>query len=142
MKTLLASILLIFSTVISFAQCGKEVRLTTIKTEYLDGTGVVQRTVEEQSTIEIGKTEIVILPGGKADHKMTGTIQSTTCNWSVPYKEGKTVIKSVVTDPSGDPRHATLTIEGKADKVTFLMEVEEMPDRKILVSVDSFGEKK
>jgi hypothetical protein len=38
--------------------------------------------------------------------------------------------------------HATITIEGKDGKITFLMEIEEMPDRKIRVWVDEFGEKK
>ncbi|RRA98982.1 hypothetical protein [Larkinella rosea] len=141
MKTLLTAFLLIFSAVITFAQCDKDVQLTTTKTEYLDGTGTVQRTVDEQSTIEIGKTEILIRPGN-ADRKMNGTIQSTTCNWSVPYKDGKTVLKALFKEPSGEERHVTLTIEGKEGKVTFLMEVQEMADRKILVTVDSFSEKK
>lgn len=141
MKTLLASFLLISSPLLTFAQCDKEVRLTTSKTDYLDGTGAVQRTVDEQSTIEIGKTEVLIRPGN-ADRKMNGTIQSTICTWSVPYKDGKTVLKALFKEPSGEERHATLTIEGKDGKVSFLMEVQEMADRKILATVDSFAEKK
>jgi hypothetical protein len=141
MKTLLSAILLISSTMFCFGQCDKDVRLTASKTEYLDGTGVVQRTVDEQSTIEIGKTDIMIQPGND-DHKMNGTIQSTTCTWGVPFQEGKTVIKALFKEPTGEERHATLTIEGKAGKVTFLMEVAEMADRKILVSADKFEEKK
>ena len=141
MKTLLFSLLLISSALLSFGQCDKEVKLATSKTEYLDAAGVVQRTVDEQSTIEIGKTEVLIIPGNE-DKKMNGTIQSTTCTWSVPYKEGKSVIKALFSKEPGQQMHATITIEGKAGKVTFLMEIEEMPDRKIRVWVDEFGEKK
>ncbi|RYG40562.1 MAG: hypothetical protein EOO01_27060 [Chitinophagaceae bacterium] len=141
MKTLLISFFLLFCTILSFGQCDKEVKLTTSKTEYLDAAGVVQRTVDEQSTIDIGKTDILIIPGN-ADQKMIGIIQSTTCTWSVPYKEGKTVMKALFKEPSGEERHVTLTIEGKAGQLTFLMEIAEMPDRKIRVWVEEFGEKK
>ncbi|MGM9512169.1 hypothetical protein ACS5NO_30820 [Larkinella sp. GY13] len=141
MKTFLFSFSLLFSTVLSFGQCAKEVKLITSKTEYLDAAGVVQRTVDEQSTIDIGKTDILIVPGN-ADQKMNGTIQSTTCTWSVPYKEGKTVIKALFAKEPGQEMHVTITIEGKADQLTFLMEIAEMPDRKIRVWVEEFGEKK
>jgi hypothetical protein len=141
MKTILFSLSLLFSTVLSFGQCDKEVKLTTSKTEYLDAAGVVQRTVDEKSTIDIGKTDVLIVPGN-ADQKMIGTIQSTTCTWTTPYQEGKTVMKALFKEPSGEERHVTLTIEGKAGKLTFLMEIAEMPERKIRVWVEEFGEKK
>lgn len=141
MKTILFSFSLLFSAVLSFAQCDKEVKLITSKTEYLDAAGVVQRTVDEQSTIDIGKTDILIVPGN-ADQKMIGTIQSTTCTWSVPYKEGKSVIKALFAKEPGQQMHVTITIEGKEGQLTFLMEIAEMPDRKIRVWVEEFGEKK
>ncbi|WP_128548243.1 hypothetical protein [Larkinella soli] len=142
MKKLLCTALLLASCLtVSFGQCDKELKLSTSKTEYLDGSGTVTKTVEENSIIEIGKSEIVIRPGN-ADHKMNGRIQSATCTWNTPYKEGKSVIKALFTDPSGDQKNATMTIEGKEGKVTFLMEIAELPERKIRVSVDSFEEKK
>ncbi|GAB3895412.1 hypothetical protein GCM10028803_11920 [Larkinella knui] len=94
-----------------------------------------------QCTVEIGKSGIVIIPGN-VDQKMTGPIESATCAWSEPYKEGKTVLKALISEPAGGQMHATVTVEGKGGKVTLLMEVAEMPDRKIRVSADSFAEKK
>ncbi|GAA4467196.1 hypothetical protein GCM10023189_50390 [Nibrella saemangeumensis] len=100
MKRLILPLLVVFSPALSFGQCEKDVLLTSSKTEYLDGAGVVQRVVDEQSTIEINKSQVIIKPGN-ADRKMVGTIESTTCNWSTAYQEGKTVIKAVFDEPSG-----------------------------------------
>lgn len=140
MKNLLFLAFLSLSSTLSFGQCDKDVTLTTSKTEYLNDSGVVERTEDEQSTIEIGKSQVMISPGN--NHKMIGAIQSTTCNWGTAYQEGKTVIKVVFEDPSGEQRHATLTTEGKGGTVTLLMEIAEMPNKKIRAVVNSFNEKK
>lgn len=135
-------VLLLFVTTMSFGQCDKNVTLSASKTEYLDEIGAVQRSVDESSSIEISKTEVTIVPGNP-DQKMHGIIQSyVSCDWTSPYKTGKTVIKAHFDGPEKEPRHVTLTIEGKEGKITLLMEIEEMPNRKILASVDKFDEKK
>ncbi|RFS15009.1 hypothetical protein [Emticicia sp. C21] len=123
-----------------FAQCNLDLVLTSSKTEYLDGSGTIQRSVDENSTIEITKTQMLITPG--SGNTMTGKITSTTCNWTTAFKEGKSVIKADFEDGSGNTMHATMTIEGKGDKVTFTMEIAEMADRVIKVNIDSFKEKK
>lgn len=132
---------MMLATLVSFGQCDKDVTLTASKTSYMDGSGALQRTVDEQSTIEINKSKVTITPGN-VDHKMTGTVQSVTCNWSKPFEVGKTVMKAIFEDPAGGNKNTTLTIEGKDGTVTFLMEITEMPDKKILVKVDSFKETK
>src|SRR5712671_4044804 len=80
--------LLLFSVIAGFAQCGKDVVLTSSKTEYLNAEGAVQRTVEEDCVIKVGKSEVTISPSGH--DKMTGSITSTACEWKQPFKEGKT----------------------------------------------------
>ncbi len=124
----------------SYSQCDKKVLVTSSKTEHLDAKGEVERSVDETTTIEYDNKEIVITPGD--DPTMTGTIKSTTCEWKVPFKEGKTVIKASLTDPQGQMMNLTITIEGKEGKISLLAEIEEMPDRKIRVIVDKFEEKK
>ncbi|GAB3276003.1 hypothetical protein GCM10027347_49570 [Larkinella harenae] len=142
MKKFLLLPFLTLAVATSFGQCDKNVTLAVSKTEYLDRNGTVQRTVDENSTIEISSSEITIIPGGNADQKMTGKVQSNTCSWTIPYKEGKSVMKARFVDPGGNQQNTTLTLEGAAGKITFLMEVDEMPDRRIRVNVDSFEEKK
>lgn len=122
-----------------FAQCNLNVSLTSSLTEYLDSTNVLQRSVEENSEIEISKTQILITPGGH--DTMTGKITSATCNWTSPYKVGQSVIKADFEAPDGSIRHATITLEGKEGKVTLTMVIAEMENRKIRAAIDSFAEK-
>jgi len=141
MKNLLfLLVLLLFVQLCGFAQCSEEVILSASKTEYLNGSGVLQRTVDESSTIEISKTRVVIKPGN-ADQVMSGAITSDTCNWKSPYTEGLTVIHALFDDSSAEPRHVTLKLEGASGKITLLMEIQEMPDRKIRVNIDKFAKK-
>lgn len=137
---LLLPVLLLLVQFPGFAQCSEEVILSASKTEYLNGSGVLQKTVDESSTIEISKTKVVIKPGN-ADQVMIGTITSDTCNWKTPYTEGLTVIHALFDDPAAEPRHVTLKLEGVPGKITFLMEIQEMPDKKIRVSIDKFAKK-
>ncbi|MEP6584118.1 MAG: hypothetical protein ABJA90_07615 [Ginsengibacter sp.] len=142
MKKIFLSALLVFSLgAVSFAQCDEQVILTSSTTEYLDSNNVVEKSVAENSTIKINKSaSLTIAPGN--DHEMTGTITQNSCDWKSPYKEGKSVISATIKDESGDVKNATLTIEGKDGKVTLVLEVKEMPGRKIRVAIDSFREDK
>ena len=142
MKKILFPLLLVILATTGYAQCEKKVLLTSNLTEHLDGSDSLQRSNEEKSTIEVGKTEITILPGNEQEQKITGVIKSQTCNWTVPFKEGKSVIKAEMSDPRGDTKNATITITGKDGKVTLLFELADMPDRKIRVTIDKFEEVK
>ena len=51
------------------------------------------------------------------------------------------MIKAILSDPTGDAKDVTITIEGKDGKVTLLAEVDEMPDHKIKLTLDKFEEK-
>lgn len=134
-------LLLVLGSTISYAQCDKKLVLQSSKTEYLDQNFSTQRTVDEQTTIEIDGSSITITPGSESN-KMTGTIKADSCLWKQPFKEGKTRYKANIADPSGEAKDVTITIEGKNGKQTFLVEVNEMPDMKIRVALDKFEEKK
>jgi hypothetical protein len=138
------TITLIFSVLVagctmSFAQCEKNLVLTSSKTEHMNADGVVQRTDDETAKIELSKTSINVSVND--EHKITGTIKSQTCDWKVPFKEGKTVIKAAVANDQGEERNVTITIEGKEGKVTLLFEMDGMPDDRIRVGIDKFAEK-
>jgi hypothetical protein len=137
-KIIILLSLLIAGSAVSFAQCGKKVVLSTSKTEHLDANGVVQRTDDEKATVEIGKTDLKITVND--EHKMTGTIKSDSCIWSIPYKEGKTIIKATISNDQGEDKNVTITIEGKNGKVTLLFEMEGEPDDRIRVGIDKFEE--
>jgi hypothetical protein len=138
-KQILVLLIAVTTTAGSYAQCDKKVVLTSSKTEYLNTDNTVQRTVDEQTTVEYDSKAITITPG---DHTMDGTISSITCDWKTAFKEGKTVIKTTLNGENGRTMTGTLTIEGKDGKLYLTAEFEEMPDTKIRVTVDSFEEKK
>ena len=132
--------LMILGIVFSYAQCGKKQVLTTSRTEYLDASGNVQRTVDESATIEYNDSSILILRS--EGQQMKGTISAIECEWKVPYKNGKTFIKSLITDERGESRNLNIVIEGKDGAISFLAESPQTPDRKIRLVIDKFEEKK
>ena len=138
----LIMLLTILGIVFSYAQCSKKQIITSAKTEYLDGSGNVQRSVDENTTIEYDKSNITITIEQGDGKVMSGPVKWDSCNWTIPYKEGKSIVKSVVSDARGDEKNLTITIEGKDGKLTFLAQIEEVPDMKIRLTVDKFEEKK
>jgi hypothetical protein len=137
-QILLALFTMIFCTALS-AQCDKNLTLTSSKTEYLDASGAVQRTVDEITKIDIDQKSISISPGG--DHTMTGTILSVTCGWKTAFKEGKSEFKTEF-DDNGTSKKITIVLEGKNGKVSFTVTIADEPDKIIRVWSDTFGEKK
>lgn len=123
---------------VSYAQCDKKVILTSTKTEYLSADSTMQRSVDENSEVVFDKNSIVVKPGNE-DHTMTGTINSYTCNWTTPYKEGKLVLKTAFTD-GNETKNVTITIAAKAGKINFTAVVEG-EDKIIRLVVDKFEEK-
>ena len=146
MKKIITSLfilaLLISGTNPLHAQCNTTTVFTSSKTLYLDSTNNILRTEDENTTIEISKTEILISPGNESGRTMKGTFISNTCNWKVPFKEGKTVIKTVIADPGDDPGAVTIVIEGKAGVVSLLVTIDNEPNKRIKVVADKFEEKK
>ena len=137
-QILLALSTMIFCTVPS-AQCDKNLTLTSSKTEYLDASGAVQRTVDETTKIDISQKSISISPGG--DHTMTGAILSATCGWKTAFREGKSEYKTQF-DDNGTLKKITIVIEGKNGKASFTVTIADEPDKIIRVWLDSFEEKK
>ncbi|MBN8855174.1 MAG: hypothetical protein BGO55_24795 [Sphingobacteriales bacterium 50-39] len=138
MKHLLLVASILAMGLMSYGQCDKKLRLTSSKTEYLQADSSVQRTVEENTVIEFDKSTITIAPGDH-DH-LTGTIHSYTCNWAVPYKTGRTRLKVTLKKSEGETKEAVITIDGSNGKVTLLLELDDMPDKKIRVIGDKFEE--
>jgi len=138
-KIILTLSLLIGLSAISFAQCDKKVVLNSSKTEHLDEAGAVTRTVDETAQIDITKTTVDISVNN--DHKMNGTIVDNTCNWTVPFKEGKSVMHLKMSNDNGEEKKVTITIEGKGGKVTLLFEMEGEGGDRVRVYIDKFEEK-
>lgn len=139
MKKQILTLLLVAIAGGSYAQCDKKVFLSASGTEYLNSSNEVQRTDENITTVEYDSKNIVIVPG---DNTMEGTVNSITCDWKVPFKEGKTILKATLSNSNGQAMNITITIEGKEGKISLMAEFDEMPDRKVRLAPDKFEEKK
>jgi hypothetical protein len=138
-KIILTLSILIGLSAATFAQCDKSVVLTSSKTEHLDEAGAITRTVDENATIELSKTTLDITVN---DRKIFGgNVKDNTCNWTTPFKVGKSVVHATVTNDDGAEKQVTITIEGKDGKVTLFFEMEGEPGDKVRVYIDKFTEK-
>jgi hypothetical protein len=132
--------LLIFSAS-GNAQCSKKVIWTAAKAEFLDSTGNITKTMDEKIEITNSKTEIKLMHSDKEEDALSGTIKDFSCNWKDAFKNGKTIIKTDLTQNNGDTRTSVITIEAKNGKITIVVEMNS-PDGplKIRVPVDSYKE--
>ena len=140
MKHLLCFLCAAVLHTVAIAQCDKNFRITSSKTEYVDSLGTVQRTQDEKSTIEITGQDIKIVHG-ENDDTMTGKIKTVECSWKIPYKQGKFIIRTSLQDQSGDTKPASITLEGKDGKLTITLVADEMPNKRIRLNMDSFEER-
>src|SRR6266403_6204158 len=137
-KIILTLSLFIGICAVSFAQCDKKVVLTSSKTDHLDASGTITRTVDETAMIELTKTTVDISVN---DNKvLSGPITDNTCNWTVPFKEGKSLIHTTMSNDNGEEKKVTITIEGKDGKVTLLFEMEGEGGDRVRVGIDKFVE--
>lgn len=137
-KIVLTLTLLAALSIAAFAQCDKPLVLNSSKTDHINPSGDLIRTEDEAVVIEISKTDVNVAVNG--EHKITAVIKSNTCNWKVPFKEGKTVIHGVA-QRDGQDKPVTLTLEGKDGKVTLLFQMDEAPEDRVRVGIDKFVEK-
>ncbi|MFB9841518.1 hypothetical protein [Mucilaginibacter ginsenosidivorans] len=144
MKKLILSLLVLATAgTIAMAQCDKKVSFISSKTEHLDDKGTVQDSQDETTTVEFSKTGIsVYTANDNGDQKMTGDVKSFTCDWSVPFKTGKTTMSVTLKRDNGDTRDFNLVIEGKDGKITLVAVSPEQAERQIRLTADKFEEAK
>ena len=123
------------------AQCSKKLIITASRTEFLGADSSLQRAEDEPSTVEFDSTNVTVTHGTQQE-KIVGTVSKYTCNWNVPFKEGKTVMKAAFSNEGGEVKNVTITITGKNNKITFLAEMDDQADRKIRLTADTFSERK
>jgi K+-transporting ATPase c subunit len=140
-KIILSALSVIGIAMAAQAQCDQTVQISSSKTNMLDETYQVKGSKDEQVVVDITKTTVTITNNGKTDDALVGQIKDMQCAWKLPFKEGKTVIKTDLVDRSGDVKEATITIEGKDGKIILIAEAKERPDQKIQLEVNKFEQK-
>ncbi|HEV2355475.1 MAG TPA: hypothetical protein VGR89_14600 [Puia sp.] len=142
-KLFLGGFLLAAGTNATYAQCDKKVVITSTKTEHLAADSSVAQSENDSTTVEFDRTTLdVTVRSPDHDQHLKGTVKSYSCDWSQPYKEGKTVIKATLTNDEGETRDLTITVTGTGGKVGFLAELSGDETQRIRLLVDKFEEKK
>ena len=143
MKTIILALsLLAAGSTVSFAQCDKKVSLTSSKTQHFDASGALKHADDEKTVVEFNKTDITVsITKADGEEKLTGTVKSNVCNWTVPFKEGKSTLNITLSNGNGESRDYTVTIEGKDGKVAIWAESKEEPDDKIKLDIEKFEER-
>src|SRR5438105_2472783 len=98
---LLLFVLFIF-TKWSNAQCGKKIMWTSVKEEFLDDSDKVQQAHEDSVIVETSDSAVLINHNNIPEDQLRGTVSEKSCDWKEPYKNGKTVIKTNLTEASGE----------------------------------------
>jgi hypothetical protein len=139
MKQFLAAAVLLTVATTGYGQCEKKTVFSAAKTEHLAADSSVQRTDDGAITVEFDKTTFNVNPpdGGP----LTGKVDSFTCNWSTPYKVGKTQMKVTLTNEQGESQHFTVTIEGKDGKVILNAVMDGQAGERIRLIADKFEAK-
>ncbi|MFZ1527494.1 MAG: hypothetical protein WAT19_02010 [Ferruginibacter sp.] len=138
-KQLLLLLLAVATGIFSYGQCDKKIMLYGSSFEMLNAADEVQREDERSVSIVYDSKLILFTPG---DNTMKGTVNSITCNWVTPFKEGKTVIKATISREDGTTLNATMTIEGKNGKNILIAEFEGSDYPKMRLSLEKFEETK
>ena len=139
-KILVLTIALMATCLIGKAQCNGTTKWTSVKSKFIDSSGNVVNEREEAVTVQANNKTITVV-ASKDEDRMDGDVSDYVCNWKEPGKNGKTIIKSVLTEKNGKQRHATITIEGIDGKISILLQAEEEAN-KILLDISSYEEVK
>ncbi len=122
----------------AIAQCNQTVRFTSTKTDFVNATGAIEQSKNEQTQVTFNDSELSLLVNGNVDEQLTGNVRSVNCGWKKTNREGKTILTALLTNKNGDSKNATVTMEGKDGNISMLLEVENQPARKLQMTTESF----
>ncbi len=122
----------------SDAQCDKKVVWSSVKEEFLNDSGQVEHAGEDSVIIETSNTSVLVNHNNIPQDELKGTVTGISCDWKEPYKNGKTTIKTNLTEASGESNEGTITIEGKDGQISIILEVH---GKRIKIYVAKYEEK-
>ncbi len=125
--------------IFSYAQCDKKIMLYGSSFEMLNASDEVKLKDDRSISIVYDSKLLLFTPG---DITLEGTVNSITCNWKTPFKEGKTVIMATITRTDGTNVNGTITIEGKNGQNILIAEFEGSDYPKLRLILEKFEESK
>ena len=137
-------VLFLFSTIAisicCYSQCDKKNILSATGAEVLnDQNEVIIKDTIRVTTIKYDSKTIEIITEFSTIY---GTIDSISCNWKLPYKEGKTYIRGTLNYENGDQWVSKLTLTGKDGKLSLLVDIDHPQANPMRFVLDKFEESK
>jgi len=136
MKTILIFFMLFITSLQGTSQCDKKVTWYGSKGDMLDASGSLLDTKIDSVFIETDPQKIM-LRFKTDENALEGTVKGKTCDWKEPFKNGKTVYNASV-NVEDRISNAIFTIEARDGKITLLVVVEVMADKKFLIYIDKY----
>jgi hypothetical protein len=137
----LALSILLMTAITGNGQCNRKVNWHAAKAELLDENGVVVDTDNESVLMVTDKSTISFSSKTQPNQSLEGVIKETNCNWKDAFKNGKTIYKAELRKSNSDKiSNGTIVIEAKEGRATITMEMEEMPGKKVRLSIDKYEE--
>ncbi|MCF8452442.1 MAG: hypothetical protein K9G42_04520 [Pedobacter sp.] len=132
MKRIIVALLIsLAGTLSTYAQCEENAVLITSKTNLADPSGNPLGVKDERTILRFSKAAILLNIDGEERGELK--IVSKSCNWTIPYKEGKSIINAKLNESD-----YTLTIEGKEGRVSLHVVKNESDDSILSMVVDKF----
>lgn len=122
-----------------YGQCNKKIILTGSSIENLNASDEVQNIDDRAINIVYDSTVITFTAG---DIPLKGTVKTISCDWKIPFKEGKTVLKVTLTRTDETTVDGTLTIVSKAGKNVLIAEFDGSDYKKQRLTLEKFEENK
>lgn len=138
-KRILLILFAIITGTCTYGQCDKKIKLSGSSFEKLNSSDEVQD-IDDRAINIVYDSKLISFAVG--DITLEGTVNSITCEWKSPFKEGKTVLKVTLTRTDGTPVDGTLTIEGKDEKNILIMEFDGSDYPKSRLALEKFEESK
>jgi endo-1,4-beta-D-glucanase Y len=136
MKKLFLLALTIIIGFSAMSQCTSSITWKASKGEMLDENGNVMDTKTGNIVIESSRTNFSLVLDENQNEVLRGNVKDMVCEWKIPFKTGKTTFKSSLSG-GNESRDGEITIEGKDDKITILVDTKQ---RKFRFVVDSYKE--
>lgn len=120
----------------SYSQCDKKNILSATGAEILNEQDEIKIKDTQRATTIIFDTKIMEIISD--NNKLYMTIDSTYCNWKIPYIEGNTYIRGILKYENGDQWVSKLTITGKEGKLTLLVDIDHPEANRMRFVLDKF----
>ena len=139
MKEVLVFGFMLIAAVAANGQCQKKITWKSQKTEFLDASGKVQDIKDQPTKIETTPAHITVTTEQDGE-VIEGDIKDLACDWTQPFKNGKTTFSSLMAKSNGETREVTITIEGRDGKINITVEIEKMQGKKMRMLIDDYKE--